>query len=73
MLLEDEMSRAPRYKRTSFFVDPAAIRRARKALGAKTDADTVRLSVERVAEMDEFWRFMARTRGQVKPGTFEEP
>jgi hypothetical protein len=67
------MARAPRYTRKSFFVDAAAIRRARKALGVKTDAEAVRLSVERVAEMDDFWRFMARTRGKVKPGAFEDP
>ena len=67
------MARVPRYKRRSFFVDATVIRRARKALGVETDSEAVRLSVERVAEMDEFWRFMTRTRGKVKPGSFEAP
>ena len=65
------MKRTPRYTRKSFFVDAAAIRRARKALGADTDSEAVRLSVERVAEMEEFWRFMNRTRGAVKPNSFD--
>ena len=65
--------RALRYTRKSFFVDPAAIRRVRKALGARTDAEAVRLSVERVAEMEEFWRFMARSRGTLAPGSIHKP
>ena len=62
-----------RYKRKSFFVDPRAIDRARKALGAGTDAETVRLAVERVVEMEKFWRFMTATRGVLKPGSIEAP
>jgi hypothetical protein len=64
--------RAARYTRKSFFVDPGAIRRARKALGAGTDAETVRLAVARVVEMEEFWRFMAETRGVLAAGSVEE-
>ena len=41
-------------KRKSFFVDERALERARNALGAKTDAEVVRLSVERIAEMEAF-------------------
>ena len=67
------MATAPRLKRTSFFVDARALRRARKALGVATDAEAVRQSVARVAEMEAFWRFMARTRGRLKPGTFRRP
>ena len=63
--------RSARYTRKSFFVDPQAIDRARKVLGAGTDAETVRLAVERVVEMEKFWRFMAGTRGGLKPGSFE--
>jgi hypothetical protein len=65
--------RAARYTRKSFFVDPRAIGRARKVLGAGTDAETIRLAVERVVEMETFWRFMAGTRRRVKPGSFEAP
>jgi hypothetical protein len=63
--------RATRYTRKSFFVDAKAIGRARKALGVGTDAEAVRLALDRVVEMEEFWRFMTRTRGKVRPGSFE--
>jgi hypothetical protein len=65
--------RPVRYTRKSFFVDPQAIDRARKVLGAGTDAETVRLAVERVVEMEKFWRFMAGARGSLKPGSIEAP
>ena len=60
-------------KRTSFFVDVRTLRRARKALGVSTDAEAVRISVERVAEMERFWRFMRKSRGVLKPGSVETP
>jgi len=56
-------------KRKAFFIDEQSLRRAKKALGAGTDADTVRASLEWVAEMEEFWRFMRRTRGKLRPGS----
>ena len=62
-----------RYTRKSFFVDARAIGEARKALGAGTDAEAVRLAVDRVVEMEKFWRFMAGTRGRLKPGSIEAP
>jgi len=65
--------RPVRYTRKSFFVDAQAIDRARKVLGARTDAETVRLAVERVVEMEKFWRFMAGARGSLKPGSIEGP
>lgn len=39
-------------KRKALFVDEVAVRRARRALGATTDAEAVRLSVERAS-----WRW----------------
>jgi len=57
-------------KRKAFFVDERALRRAKKVLGVGTDAEVVRLSVDRVAEMEAFWRFMRRTRKSLKPGSF---
>ena len=63
------MARRANLKRTSFFVDVRTLRRARKALGVATDAEAVRISVERVAEMERFWRFMRRSRGMLKPGS----
>ncbi len=64
------MAKAVRLRRTSLFIDPASLARARRALGAASDAEAVRLSLERVAEMERFWRFMARSRGSVRPGSF---
>jgi hypothetical protein len=65
--------RTARYTRKSFFVDAQAIDRARKALGAGTDAETVRMAVDRVVEMEKFWRFMASSRRSLKPGSIEAP
>jgi hypothetical protein len=45
--------------------------RAKKALGVPTDAEVIRLSLARVAEMDEFWRFMKQTRRTLRPGSIK--
>jgi hypothetical protein len=63
--------RATHYVRKSYFVDEKAVKRARKALGVNTDAEAVRLSVERTIEMEVFWRFMAESRKGLKPGSIE--
>ena len=60
-------------KRKSFFINEGKLRQAKKALGAKTDAEVVRLSVERVTEMEEFWEFMKKSRQNLKPGSLETP
>ncbi len=65
------MAAKAKLKRKSFFVDERALNRARKALGVKTDAQVVRLSVERIAEMEEFWEFMKKSRHTLRPGTLE--
>lgn len=49
-------------KRKSIFVDESVLRRAKKALKVRTDGEAVRLSVERIAEMEEFWEFMKKSR-----------
>jgi hypothetical protein len=67
------MASKARLKRKSFFVDEVALQRARKILGAKTDAEVIRLSVERVAEMEAFWRFMDKSRGGLGHGSVEVP
>ena len=67
------MAREAKLKRASFFVDVRALRRARNALGASSDAEAVRMSVERVAEMERFWRFMRKSRRGLKPGSIEVP
>lgn len=63
------MRRKAKLTRKSFFVDAAALRRARKALGVTTDAEVVRLSVDTVAEMADFWQFIQRSRRTLKPGS----
>lgn len=65
------MAARAKLKRKSYFVDERALRRAKRALGAKTDAEVIRLSVERVAEMEEFWEFMKKTRRSLRPGSLE--
>lgn len=62
-----------RYTRRSFFVDEEAIRRARRALGVQTNAEAVRVAVERVVEMEEYWRFMERSRASLPPESIEVP
>ena len=60
-------------KRISFFVDEHALRRAKKALGVGTDAEVVRVSVERIAEMEEFWQFIKNSRRTLTPGSVRTP
>jgi hypothetical protein len=67
------MSKGRSLKRKSFFLDETVLRRAKKLLRASSDAETIRLSLERVAEMERYWSFMESTRGKLKPGSFEEP
>jgi hypothetical protein len=54
-------------------VDDRTLRQAKKVLGVKTDAEVIRLSVERVAEMEEWWQFMQKSRRALQPGSVEEP
>ncbi len=67
------MASKARLKRKSFFVDEVALQRARKILGAKTDAEVIRLSVARMAEMEAFWQFMSKSQGMLGPGSIEVP
>jgi hypothetical protein len=60
-------------KRKSFFVDEGVLRQAKRALGVKTDAEAIRMSVERIAEMEAFWKFMKKSRHTLMPGTLEKP
>jgi hypothetical protein len=71
--LEVIMARAATLKRKSFFVDERALRRAKKLLGAATEAEVVRMSVERIAETERFWRFMRSTRRTLGRGSFAAP
>jgi len=66
-------SSGARMKRKSFFVDEQTLHRAKRLLGVETEAEVVRLSVERVVEMEEFWQFMNKTRRSLPPGSIESP
>jgi hypothetical protein len=61
----------PTLRRKAFFVNPRVLRRAQRVLRVGTQAEAIRLSLERVAQMEEFWRFMVRTRRSLKPGSIE--
>lgn len=65
------MSMGAKLKRRSYFVDEGALYRAKKALKVKTNAEVIRISVERVAEMEKFWEFMKKSRRGLKPGSLE--
>ena len=67
------MAARAKLKRKSYFIDERALKLAKKALGVKTDAEVIRLSVERVAEMEEFWEFMKKPRRSLMPGNVEKP
>ena len=58
-------------KRRSYFVDTRAVRRAKRALGVATEAEAIRVSVQRIAEMEEFWRFLRKSRATLTPGSFD--
>ncbi|MBI4637278.1 MAG: hypothetical protein HY727_13100 [Candidatus Rokubacteria bacterium] len=60
-------------KRKSFFVDERTLHRAKRALRVATDAEVVRVSMERIAEMEEFWRFMKNSRRTLKPRSIRTP
>jgi hypothetical protein len=68
-----KMAASGKLKRKSYFVDERALNRAKKALGVETEAEVIRLSVERIAEMEEFWKFMSKTRRSLKPGSIAKP
>jgi hypothetical protein len=67
------MAKKGTLKRRAFFVDERSLRRAKRALGLETDAEVVREAIDRVAEMEEFWKFMKETRGILEPGSMETP
>jgi Arc/MetJ family transcription regulator len=67
------MSAAPKLKRKSYFVDEAVLKKAKRVLGVSTEAEVVRLAVERTVEMDRFWRLLADNKGKVPRGSFRRP
>lgn len=67
------MRRATTLTRKSFFVDARALKRAKRLLGVATDAEVVRASVDRIAEMEAFWGFMQTSRRMLRPGSVKTP
>ena len=66
------MAKRTQLKRKSFFVDERVLHRAKRLLRASSDAEAIRLSLERVAEMEQYWKFMDASRGKVAAGSFDE-
>lgn len=66
------MSKPAHLVRRSFFVDEGELRRAKKVLGASSDAEAVRLSLGRVAEMERFWSLIDKTQGTLDLDAFGE-
>ena len=59
-----------RLKRKSFFVDERELAEARRALGAETDAETIREALREIVRMKALARFMERTRDSLTSGSF---
>jgi hypothetical protein len=69
-------SRTPasrKLRRRSYYVDPHALTKARRLLGAASDSEAVRIALERVVEMEAHRRFMEKSHGTLKPGSIELP
>ena len=67
------MSKRENLRRKSFFIDTQALARAKRLLRASSDAEAIRESLERVAEMERFARFLHDSRGRLPPGSIEHP
>lgn len=56
--------------RKSYFVDTDMVKKAMKLLGTNSEAEAIRISVQRTVEMATFWKFMDRTSHSLKKGSF---
>jgi hypothetical protein len=65
------MAKEATLTRRSFYIDQKTLQRAKRALRVRTDAEAIRLSLERVAEMEQFWQFMTKTQGVLKRGSLD--
>jgi len=59
--------------RKTLFVDARALTRAKRLLRASSDAEAIRVSLDRVGEIERFDRFMKASRGKLPKASFEEP
>jgi hypothetical protein len=60
-------------KRKTFYVNDEILKKARKALGVSTASEAIRASLKQVVDMEEFWRFMKRSRKSIPRGSFQMP
>jgi hypothetical protein len=72
-LVSEDYMATQNLKRKTFFVDEEVLRKARKALRARTSSEAIRTALERVTEMEEFWRFMNKSRAALRPGSVDAP
>lgn len=56
--------------RRAYFVDPRMVKKAARLLGAKSDAHAVRRLVSQFLDQQKFLKFMQKSAGTVKRGTF---
>jgi hypothetical protein len=56
-------------KRKPFLVDERMLCQTKKVPRVNTAAETIRLAVERIVAMEEFWKFMEEGRHTLKPGS----
>jgi hypothetical protein len=68
--MNQHMHMSAALKRRSYFVDDKAVQRAKRILGAASDADVVRIAIERVIEMERFREFVEKTKGSLPRGSF---
>ena len=57
--------------RKSYFVDVDMIKKAKRLLGVNSEAEAIRISVQRMVEMAKFWSFMDKASNSVKKGSFK--
>lgn len=57
--------------RRSFFVDPRMIRKLRRALGVRSDAEAVRLVARWYVESESVKRYLRRTAGTLSSKDFD--
>lgn len=67
------MPKRAKLQRKSFFIDARALTKARRLLRVSSDAEAIRVSLERVVEMERFATFIESSRGKLPPGSIERP
>ena len=58
-------------QRKSCFIDTRALKGAKRLLRVSSDAEAIRVSLDRVAEIERFDRYMEASRGKLPNGSIE--